>query len=122
MAVQVGFAAADNMTGLKLLQAGLRRENLALLAIPMVPVQIMLPFMISKHTGGHRPLNVFFKAYPYRYGREHRETCSNAVVSFSHLLFFTKEVDTPRTKLNSFHRYRSTKPGMPVVHRLVTFY
>ncbi|XP_070390208.1 acetyl-coenzyme A transporter 1-like isoform X3 [Dermacentor albipictus] len=63
---QVGFAAADNVTGLKLLQAGLRRENLALLAIPMVPVQIMLPFMISKHTGGHRPLNVFFKAYPYR--------------------------------------------------------
>ncbi|XP_075541411.1 acetyl-coenzyme A transporter 1-like isoform X1 [Dermacentor variabilis] len=63
---KVGFAAADNVTGLKLLQAGLRRENLALLAIPMVPVQIMLPFMISKHTGGHRPLNVFFKAYPYR--------------------------------------------------------
>lgn len=63
---KVGFGVADSVTGLKLLEAGLHRENLALLAIPMVPIQIMLPLIISKHTGGHRPLDVFFKAYPYR--------------------------------------------------------
>ncbi|KAL3185785.1 hypothetical protein MRX96_028678 [Rhipicephalus microplus] len=63
---KVGFGVADSVTGLKLLEAGLHRENLALLAIPMVPIQIMLPLLISKHTGGHRPLDVFFKAYPYR--------------------------------------------------------
>ncbi|KAH7931472.1 hypothetical protein HPB52_025646 [Rhipicephalus sanguineus] len=63
---KVGFGVADSVTGLKLLEAGVHRENLALLAIPMVPIQIMLPLIISKHTGGHRPLDVFFKAYPYR--------------------------------------------------------
>lgn len=63
---KVGFAAADSVTGLKLLEAGLHRENLALLAIPMVPVQILLPLLISRHTGGHRPLHVFLRAYPPR--------------------------------------------------------
>lgn len=63
---KVGFAAADSVTGLKLLEAGLHRENLALLAIPMVPVQILLPLLISRHTGGRRPLDVFLRAYPPR--------------------------------------------------------
>ncbi|KAL1413875.1 hypothetical protein MTO96_007925 [Rhipicephalus appendiculatus] len=63
---KVGFAVADNVTGMKLLEAGMRRENLALLAIPVAPIQILLPVIISKHTGGNRPLNVYFKAYPYR--------------------------------------------------------
>lgn len=63
---KVGFAAADSVTGLKLLEAGLHRENLALLAIPLVPVQIVLPLLISKHTGGRSPLDVFLKAYAPR--------------------------------------------------------
>ncbi|KAH8042092.1 hypothetical protein HPB51_021176 [Rhipicephalus microplus] len=62
----VTLDAADNVTGMKLLEAGMRRENLALLAIPVAPIQILLPVIISKHTGGNRPLNVYFKAYPYR--------------------------------------------------------
>uniref|UniRef100_A0A023GL28 Putative acetyl-coa transporter n=1 Tax=Amblyomma triste TaxID=251400 RepID=A0A023GL28_AMBTT len=63
---KVGFAAADSVTGLKLLEAGVHRENLALLAIPMVPVQILLPLIISKHTAGRSPLDIFLKAYAPR--------------------------------------------------------
>lgn len=64
---KIGFAVTDSATGLKLIEAGVHKENLALLAIPLVPLQIMLPWIISKYTNGPRPLDVFIKAYPYRY-------------------------------------------------------
>ena len=43
---KVGFAAAENVTGLKLVEAGLAREKLAMIALPMVPIQILLPLLI----------------------------------------------------------------------------
>ena len=43
---QVAFAAADSVTGLKLIEAGLSSEKIALIGIPLVPVQIMLPWII----------------------------------------------------------------------------
>lgn len=49
---QIGFSAADSVTGLKLIEAGVPKENLALLAIPMVPIQILLPLYISRYTAG----------------------------------------------------------------------
>ncbi|KAK7486147.1 hypothetical protein BaRGS_00022613 [Batillaria attramentaria] len=60
------FAAADALTGLKLIESGMPKERLALFAVPMVPVQIILPLMISKYTHGPRPMDVWLKAYPYR--------------------------------------------------------
>ena len=65
---KMGFSAADAVTGLKLMEAGLKKEHLALLAVPMVPLQIILPWVISKYTAGPRPLDVFLKAYPWRLG------------------------------------------------------
>jgi len=35
-----------------MIEAGVPKENLALLAIPMVPVQILLPVYISRYTAG----------------------------------------------------------------------
>ena len=49
---QAGFSAADSVTNLKLIEAGVPKENLALLAIPMVPIQILLPLYISRYTAG----------------------------------------------------------------------
>ncbi|XP_064459593.1 acetyl-coenzyme A transporter 1-like isoform X2 [Ornithodoros turicata] len=63
---KIGFAVTDSATGLKLIEAGVHKENLALLAIPIVPLQIVLPFVISKYTTGRAPLNVFLWAYPIR--------------------------------------------------------
>ena len=44
--LQMAFAAADSVTGLKLIEAGLPKEKIALLALPMVPLQIILPWII----------------------------------------------------------------------------
>ena len=61
---QVGFSAADSVTGLKLIEAGVPKENLALLAIPIVPIQILLPLYISKYTAGMHN-NVMFIAVEF---------------------------------------------------------
>ncbi|XP_002731163.2 acetyl-coenzyme A transporter 1-like [Saccoglossus kowalevskii] len=66
MTSKIGFSATDAVTGLKLIEAGVPKEQLALLAIPLVPLQIILPWLISKYTTGPRPLNIFIKAIPYR--------------------------------------------------------
>lgn len=70
------------MTGLKLVEAGLPSEKIALMALPMVPIQVTLPWIIrylidqpilnelhmilgmcSQFTVGPRPLDVFTRAY-----------------------------------------------------------
>lgn len=64
--LQIGFSAADAVTGLKLVERGVPKEHLALLAVPMVPLQILLPLLISRYTAGPKPLDVFHKAMPFR--------------------------------------------------------
>lgn len=58
LTVKVSFAACDAVTTLKLIDHGIPREKLALLAIPLVPLQILLPLIISKHTTGKFPMKV----------------------------------------------------------------
>lgn len=64
--VQIGFAAADSLTVLKLTESGVPKDRLALLSIPLTPVQVFLPFYISRYTAGPKPLNPFMIAYPLR--------------------------------------------------------
>ncbi|NWQ85735.1 ACATN protein, partial [Burhinus bistriatus] len=66
LTAKVGFSAADAVTGLKLVEEGVPKEHLALLVVPMVPLQIILPLIISKYTAGPQPLNTFYKAMPFR--------------------------------------------------------
>nr|XP_015807315.2 acetyl-coenzyme A transporter 1 [Nothobranchius furzeri]XP_015807316.2 acetyl-coenzyme A transporter 1 [Nothobranchius furzeri] len=66
LTAKIGFSAADAVTGLKLVEAGVPKAQLALLAVPMVPLQILLPVVISKYTAGPRPLDVFYRAFPFR--------------------------------------------------------
>ena len=54
------------MTGLELIERGVRKDTLALLAIPLIPLEIFLPFYISRYTTGTKPLNLFIKSHPFR--------------------------------------------------------
>ena len=63
----MAFAATDAVAGLKMIDNGMPKERLALLGVPMIPIQIILPLIISKYTGGSEPLKVFMRAYPFRY-------------------------------------------------------
>lgn len=66
LTVKFTFAACDSVTSLKLIEAGLPKEKLALLAVPMVPLQIFLPLVISKYTNGPQPMEIYLKAIPLR--------------------------------------------------------
>lgn len=66
LTVKFTFAACDSVTSLKLVEAGLPKDKLALLAIPMVPLQIFLPLVVSKYTTGAKPMEVYIKAIPFR--------------------------------------------------------
>lgn len=63
---KIGFSACDAVTSLKLVEAGVPKEKLALIAIPLVPLQIILPLILSKYTSGPRPMDIYIKAIPYR--------------------------------------------------------
>eukprot|EP00731_Ephydatia_muelleri_P014852 Em0008g572a len=60
---KIAFSAADNITALKLIENGLPRDKMALMALPMIPLQIILPLVISRTTSGPRPLDLFTKSY-----------------------------------------------------------
>lgn len=63
---QIGFAAADSVTSLKLIEEGIPKEHLALLAIPMIAIDIVLPVFITRSTSSQRPLDVVLSAMPFR--------------------------------------------------------
>lgn len=66
LTVKVTFSASDAVTSLKLIDAGVPKEKLALLAIPVIPLQLVLPVVIGKYTNGPRPMDLYLRAIPYR--------------------------------------------------------
>ena len=59
----MAFAAVDSVSGLKLLDQGVPKEKMAMLAIPLTPVQIILPVILAPYTTGDEPLKLWFKSY-----------------------------------------------------------
>ncbi|XP_077298027.1 acetyl-coenzyme A transporter 1 isoform X2 [Arctopsyche grandis] len=66
LTAKVGFSSSDAVSGLKLVEAGVPREQLALMIVPLVPIQVILPLILSKHSTGNEPLNSWLNAYPWR--------------------------------------------------------
>lgn len=54
------------MTYLKLIEKGVPKEKLGLLAIPITPIEIVLPLLVSRYSNGPRPLDFYVKSYPWR--------------------------------------------------------
>ncbi|CRL03822.1 CLUMA_CG016290, isoform A [Clunio marinus] len=64
--VDLCTTACDMITNLKLIDHGIPRDKIALFNIPSFIVQLTLPIMVSKYTAGRYPMNVYFKAFPFR--------------------------------------------------------
>uniref|UniRef100_A0A8D8UEW4 Acetyl-coenzyme A transporter 1 n=1 Tax=Cacopsylla melanoneura TaxID=428564 RepID=A0A8D8UEW4_9HEMI len=62
---KIGFSASDAITSLKLIEAGVPKEKFAIMAVPLVPLQIVLPLLLSKYTVGARPMDIYIRAIPY---------------------------------------------------------
>ncbi|RWS05265.1 acetyl-coenzyme A transporter-like protein, partial [Dinothrombium tinctorium] len=62
---KIGSAASDAVTKLKLVQYGLKRQNLGLMKLPLIPLQLILPFIVTKFSI-QRPMKTFYLTYPMR--------------------------------------------------------
>ncbi|RWS23672.1 acetyl-coenzyme A transporter 1-like protein [Leptotrombidium deliense] len=61
----MGFAASDAVTKLKLVEFGLKRETYGLLKMPLIPLQIIAPWIVTK-LATKKPMRTFYYSYPFR--------------------------------------------------------
>ena len=59
--------ATESINGLKLIEYGVPKENLSLMAIPTMPLQIIIPLLIAKYTNGSNSLSMFYWSIPGRF-------------------------------------------------------
>ena len=64
LTVNLMFAATNAITTLKLVDYGVPREKLALLFVFIFPIEIVIPFIMTKYTTGPTPLTFFIKLVP----------------------------------------------------------
>lgn len=61
------YALCDNVLKLKLLEAGVPKDNLLILImLSMMPTEIFLPLIVTKYTTGPRPTETYIKFIPFR--------------------------------------------------------
>jgi len=60
------FSAAESIYNLQLIEMGVPKDTIAQLALPMIPVKVLVTFVVTKYTVGPRPLDVFLGSYPFR--------------------------------------------------------
>lgn len=63
---KIGFAAAESVASLKLVEYGLKKEKLALLTPVLVPLGIIIPVLLGHRIKPDQPLNLFLLGYPFR--------------------------------------------------------
>jgi MFS transporter, PAT family, solute carrier family 33 (acetyl-CoA transportor), member 1 len=66
LTVKISFVAVDGISIYKLMSFGLPANKIALLVIPLTPIQILLPFIMSRFTAGPHPMRFYMKAFPFR--------------------------------------------------------
>ncbi|RWS13296.1 acetyl-coenzyme A transporter 1-like protein [Dinothrombium tinctorium] len=62
---KIATSAADSVTSLKLVEYGLKRENIGILRLPLIPLQLILPWIVTRFTT-KRPMKSFYYMYPFR--------------------------------------------------------
>lgn len=61
------YALCDSVMKLKLLEAGIPKDNLLILImLSMLPTEIILPLIVTKYTTGPQPTETFIKFIPFR--------------------------------------------------------
>ncbi|CAH8437413.1 unnamed protein product [Heterobilharzia americana] len=61
--VKVCLAAPETVFSLKLIEHGFPKERLALIGVLLLPIQAVLPLLVTRWTNGPRPLGVFIIAF-----------------------------------------------------------
>uniref|UniRef100_K3WIB8 Acetyl-coenzyme A transporter 1 n=1 Tax=Globisporangium ultimum (strain ATCC 200006 / CBS 805.95 / DAOM BR144) TaxID=431595 RepID=K3WIB8_GLOUD len=63
---KIGFAAAESVAALKLVEYGMKKEKLAMLSPVLIPLGIIIPVFLGRFIKPDKPLNLFLLGYPFR--------------------------------------------------------
>ncbi|XP_050438632.1 acetyl-coenzyme A transporter 1-like [Adelges cooleyi] len=63
---RIAFATVDNVTNLKLIDAGVSRDNLVIVQTALYPVKMLIPIIVSKYTSGPKPMSTLLNIFPFR--------------------------------------------------------
>ncbi|XP_022165996.1 acetyl-coenzyme A transporter 1-like [Myzus persicae] len=66
LTAKIGFAATDSLAILKLIDAGVQKDNIMVIQTTMYLVKMVLPLVVAKCTSGPKPLNIYLTATPIR--------------------------------------------------------
>jgi len=64
--LKIGYAATDNVSTLKLIDAGISKEDISIIDTVMSAVNIIIPFILAKYTSGPKPMSVYLNVLPIR--------------------------------------------------------
>ncbi|KAE9540687.1 hypothetical protein AGLY_003932 [Aphis glycines] len=63
---KIGYAVTDNVSTLKLIDAGVSKEDLSMIDTVMSGVNVIISFVIGKYTSGPKPMSLYLKIIPAR--------------------------------------------------------
>ncbi|XP_022165986.1 acetyl-coenzyme A transporter 1-like [Myzus persicae] len=66
LTAKIGFAATDSLALLKLIDAGVPKDNIMVIQTAMFVVKMILPLVVAKYTSGPKPMNIYLTATPFR--------------------------------------------------------
>ncbi|CAI6365109.1 unnamed protein product [Macrosiphum euphorbiae] len=62
----IGYSTMDTVANLKLIDAGISKDDIMLMSTAMSIFRIFLPLPLAKYTGGPKPLSLYLKCTPIR--------------------------------------------------------
>ncbi|XP_026812243.1 acetyl-coenzyme A transporter 1-like [Rhopalosiphum maidis] len=63
---KIGYAVTDNVSTLKLVDAGVSKEDLSMIETVMSVINVIISFVIGKYTSGPKPISLYLKIIPSR--------------------------------------------------------
>lgn len=60
------------MSNLKLIDAGISKDDIMIITISMYIVKMIVPLIVSKYTSGTKPMSAYMKLMPIRYENKNK--------------------------------------------------
>ncbi|CAH1724862.1 acetyl-coenzyme A transporter 1-like isoform X2 [Aphis gossypii] len=66
MTTRIGFTATDSVSNLKLIDAGVSKDNIMIVTSALYIIKLIMPIFVSKFVTGPKPMSYFLKVTPFR--------------------------------------------------------
>lgn len=64
--LQIGFAATEFVTILKLVDAGITKDEIMIMQTALFVIKVFLPIIVAKYTSGPRAMTIYLNVIPIR--------------------------------------------------------